>query len=86
MAGAEVGDDVLDGDPTTKSLESRVAELLDHERSLFFPTGTQANQVAVSLHSDPGNEVVVEAGAHLVHLEQTATAVFWGVQLHHLCF
>ena len=51
IAQAEVGDDVLDGDPTTKRLESDVAQLLGHEAALFFPTGTQANQVAVRLLS-----------------------------------
>ena len=81
MANAEVGDDVLDGDPTTKRLESRVAQLLGHEAALFFPTGTQANQVALGLHAQQGTEVVVEAGAHFVHYEQAASAAVWGVQL-----
>src|SRR6266571_4149137 len=49
MAEAEVGDDVLDGDPTTRRLEARVAELLGMEDALFFPSGTQANQTGVAL-------------------------------------
>ena len=60
VADAAVGDDVLDGDPTTRALEERVAALLGHESALFFPTGTQANQVAVGLHTTPGTEMVVE--------------------------
>ncbi len=81
MAEAQLGDDVLDGDPTTKRLESRLAELLGHEAALFFPTGTQANQAALSLHSVLGTEVVVEAGSHLLNHEQAAAAAFWGVHL-----
>jgi threonine aldolase len=81
IAGASVGDDVLDGDPTTRALEERVADVLGHEAALFFPTGTQANQVAIGLHAPPGTEVVLEAQAHIVHLEKGGTSALWGVQL-----
>lgn len=81
IADAEVGDDVLDGDPTTRRLEARVAELLGHEAALFFPSGTQANQVALGLHGTPGSEVIVESGAHILHYEQSGAAVLWGLQL-----
>ncbi len=81
IAGASVGDDVLDGDPTTRALEQRVAEVLGHEAALFFPTGTQANQVAIGLHSAPGTEIVLETGAHIVHLEKGGASALWGVQL-----
>lgn len=81
MAEAEVGDDVLDGDPTTRRLEERVAGLLGKEAALFFPSGTQANQVAVHVLAPRGSEVIVEAEAHIVHLEKAATAVLSGVQL-----
>ena len=70
IAEAEVGDDVLDGDPTTRRLEADVARLLGHEAALFFPTGTQANQVALSLLSEPGTEIVVEECAHLTDYEE----------------
>jgi len=49
MADAEVGDDVLDGDPTVRRLEARVCELLGKERALFFPSGTMAQQVALRI-------------------------------------
>lgn len=81
IAGAEVGDDVLDGDPTTKKLERRVAKLLGHDAALFFPSGTQANQVALGLLADRGSEVVLEDQAHIVHYEQAGAAALWGVQL-----
>src|SRR5687767_7395532 len=66
MAEAEVGDDVLDGDPTVRRLEERVAEMLGKERALFFPTGTMANQAAVWLLSIPGTEIFVDTNAHIV--------------------
>ena len=69
MVAAEVGDDVLDRDPTTARLEARVAALLGMEDALFFPSGTQANQTAIALLTRPGTELLVEANAHVVHYE-----------------
>jgi threonine aldolase len=80
MAEAEVGDDVLDGDPTTRRLEARVAELLGHEAALFFPSGTQANQTGIGVSVGRGEELVLEAGAHLFHYEMGALGALWGVQ------
>ncbi|HEX9283394.1 MAG TPA: GntG family PLP-dependent aldolase [Gemmatimonadales bacterium] len=81
MAEAEVGDDVLDRDPTTRRLEERVAELLGKEDALFFPSGTQANQTGVALLTRPGTELLLEANAHLVHYELGGVAANWGVQI-----
>ncbi|HXQ27862.1 MAG TPA: GntG family PLP-dependent aldolase [Gemmatimonadales bacterium] len=81
MADAEVGDDVLDGDPTTRRLEQRVAELLGTEDALLFPSGTQANQVGVALLASAGTELLVEADAHLVHYELAGVAANWGIQI-----
>jgi threonine aldolase len=81
MAEAEVGDDVLDGDPTTRRLEERVAELLGVEDALFFPSGTQANQTGIALVTEPGTELLLEANAHLVHYEHAGVAVLSGVQI-----
>lgn len=81
MAQAEVGDDVLDGDPTTRRLEDRVADLLGMDGALFFPSGTQANQTAVALVTQPGTELIVEAQAHLVHYELGGIALISGVQI-----
>ena len=67
IAAAEVGDDHLDGDPTTRRLESRVAELLGKEAALFFPSGTMANLAAIMTHSRPGTEILVDADAHVVN-------------------
>jgi threonine aldolase len=81
MAEAEVGDDVLDGDPTTRRLEERIAELLGKEAALFFPSGTQANQSGIWLNTRPGTELLLEANAHLVHYEIAGVAALSGVQI-----
>lgn len=81
MAGAEVGDDVLDGDPTTRRLEIRVAELLGKDRALFFPSGTMANQAAIWLLAKRGTEVLLDADAHIIHWEIAGAAALSGVQV-----
>jgi threonine aldolase len=81
MAEAEVGDDVLDGDPTTRRLEDRVAALLGKGDALFFPSGSQANQSGIWFDTRPGTELLVEADAHLVHYEIAAVAGLSGVQV-----
>jgi threonine aldolase len=82
MSEAEVGDDVLDHDPTTQRLEQRVANLLGQEAALFFPSGTQANQTGIALNVRRGQELVLEANAHLFHYEMGGLAALWGVQPH----
>jgi threonine aldolase len=81
MFEAEVGDDVLDHDPTTRALEEKVAGLLGKEAALFFPSGVQANQTALAVHGRPGTEVVLEAGAHIFNYEEAAGAALSGMQL-----
>ena len=81
IAEAVVGDDVLGDDPTVKVLQQRTAELLGVEASLFFPSGTQANQVGILLNSQPGTEAICEANAHVLHYEFAGAAMWSGVQL-----
>lgn len=81
MAEAEVGDDVLDGDPTTRRLEQRIAQLIGTEDALFFPSGTQANQTGIWLVAEHGTEVLLEATAHLVHYEMAGIAALSGAQI-----
>ena len=80
IAAAEVGDDHLDGDPTTRRLEARVAELLGKPAALFFPTGTMANLAAVMVHATPGTEILIDADAHMVNLTAAGIAAIAGVQ------
>lgn len=80
MAGAEVGDDVLEGDPTVRRLEARVCELLGKERALFFPSGTMANLSALWLLAERGTEVLLDAESHIIHWEIAGAAAIAGVQ------
>jgi threonine aldolase len=84
MARAEVGDDVLDHDPTTQALEEKTAALLGKETALFFPSGIQANQTALAVHGRPGSEVILEGGAHIFNYEEGAGAALSGLQLRPL--
>jgi threonine aldolase len=79
MARAEVGDDVLGEDPTVKALERRTAELLGKEASLFVPSGTMANQIAVGVHAGPGEEVICDETAHVYVWEGGGIARLSGV-------
>jgi threonine aldolase len=80
MARAEVGDDVFGEDPTVNRLQEVAARLLGKDAALFVPSGTMANQLAVRLHTQPGDEIIVEAGAHVVRYESGAAAALSGVQ------
>ncbi len=80
IANAEVGDDVLDGDPTVGRLEAHVAALLGQERGLYFPTGTMANQAAIWALTDKGTEMYVHEDAHIMLWEMAGAAALAGVQ------
>lgn len=69
MVRAEVGDDVFGEDPTVNALEERMAALFGHEAGLFCSSGTQTNQIAINVHTRPGDEVICEEGAHVYRYE-----------------
>jgi threonine aldolase len=79
MAGAEVGDDVYGDDPTVKALESATAKLLGKEDAVYMPTGTMTNQVAIRVHTEPGDAVLFDQNAHMYLLEGGAPAAYSGV-------
>ncbi|HEY2411558.1 MAG TPA: GntG family PLP-dependent aldolase [Pirellulaceae bacterium] len=79
IANAEVGDDVIDIDPTCQRLEKLTAEILGKEAALFMPSGTMTNQVGVRIHCKPGDEFICEAGCHIYNYEQGAFAQLSGV-------
>jgi threonine aldolase len=81
MAAAEVGDDVYGEDPTVRALERRTAEILGKEAALFVPSGTMGNQVALRAHTEPGDEVLTEAGSHVANYERGGPAALSGVTL-----
>ena len=69
MASAEVGDDVFGEDPTVNSLEARLAKMFGHDAGLFCPSGTMTNQIAINVHTSPGDEVICDDGAHIYRYE-----------------
>lgn len=79
MAEALVGDDVFGDDPTVQLLEKRTAGLLGKDEALFLPSGTMANQVALRTHTQPGDEMVVEANAHIYYYEAGGPAALSGI-------
>jgi threonine aldolase len=81
MARADVGDDVYGEDPSVNALEARVAEMMGKEAGLFVPSGTMSNQLAVKAHTEPGDEVILERGAHIANNESGAPAVLSSVML-----
>ena len=82
MARAEVGDDVYGEDPTARRLQERAAEILGKEAALFVPSGSMGNQIAVRLHTQPGQEVIVEERSHMFNMEMAAMAVVGGALAH----
>src|SRR4030095_7911543 len=78
MARAEVGDDVYGEDPSARRLQDRAAEIFGKEAALFVPSGTMGNQIAVRLHTQPGQEVIIEERSHMFNLEMAGMAVISG--------
>ncbi len=69
IMSADVGDDVYKEDPTVNLLEKRLAELFGKEMALFFPTGSMANQAAIKLHTQPGEQLICDKWAHVYNYE-----------------
>ncbi|MCY7347154.1 MAG: hypothetical protein LH614_13150 [Pyrinomonadaceae bacterium] len=81
MAEAEVGDDVYGEDPTVNLLQERAAEIFGKEAALFCPTGSMGNQIAVKLHTKPGDEIIIEERGHILNWELGMPAVAAGVTI-----
>ncbi len=79
MARAVVGDDVLGEDPTVRELEALAAEMVDKEAAVFVPSGTMGNLAAVLTHTHRGDEVLVEAEAHIYYNEVGSISAVAGV-------
>ena len=65
MMNAEVGDDVYKEDPTVNALEEKIAAIFKMEAALFCASGTMANQIAINVHTNPGDEVICDKLAHI---------------------
>ena len=75
MFNAQVGDDVYKQDPTVIELEATVAQIFGMEAGLFFPSGTMANQTAIKLHTNPGDQIIADKYSH-VYLYEGGGASF----------
>ncbi len=69
MFSAKVGDDIFDEDPTVIQLQDKVATLLGKEAAIYAPSGTMANQIAIKLHTQPGDEVICDITSHIYNFE-----------------
>ena len=69
IVSAKVGDDVYKEDETVNALEARIAKLFGKSHALFFPSGTMANQTAIKLHTNPGDQVICDKYAHIYNYE-----------------
>ena len=69
MMNATVGDDVYKEDETVNKLEQRLANMFGKDNALFFPSGTMANQTAIKLHTNPGEQVICDKYAHIYNYE-----------------
>lgn len=79
MASADVGDDVFGEDPTVNRLQDRAAEIFEKEAALFVPSGCMGNQIAVKVHSKPGDEIVMEDRSHIFQHEMASSSIISGV-------
>ncbi|QDO93376.1 threonine aldolase [Formosa sediminum] len=69
MISANVGDDVYKEDETINALEIRIAKLFGKSHAMFFPSGTMANQTAIKIHTNPGEQIICDKYAHIYNYE-----------------
>lgn len=81
MAAAEVGDDVFGDDPTVNRLQERAAQVFEKDAALWVPSGCMGNEVAVKVHTKPGQEIVTEDRGHILNYELGAAAIISGVTI-----
>jgi len=79
MCEAEVGDEQKGEDPTVNLLQEMVADLLGKEAAVYLPSGTMCNEIAVKVHTRPGDEVLADRTSHLIHFEGGGPGLLSGV-------
>jgi threonine aldolase len=80
MLNAKVGDDVFYEDPTVTALEEKSAKMFGHEAGVFCPSGTMTNQIAIKVHTQPGNELLCDVNSHIYNFEGGGISFNSGVQ------
>ncbi len=81
MFSARVGDDVFSEDPTVNELQEKAADLFGMEAALFCPSGTMTNQIAVNVHTRPGDEIIAHQYSHIYNYEGGGAAFNSGCQM-----
>jgi len=81
MMKADVGDDVYGEDPTVNLLQKRIAEMFGKESALFVPSGTMGNEICIKVHTQPGDEIIVEQDSHIFVYETAGPSLLSGVQM-----
>ncbi|MCE3225591.1 MAG: Threonine aldolase [Bacteroidetes bacterium] len=80
MMDTKVGDDVFNEDPTINELEAYSAKMFGKEAALFCPSGTMTNQIAIKVHTQPGDELICDVNSHIYNYEGGGISFNSGVQ------
>lgn len=81
MAEAEVGDEQLGEDPSVNRLCRMTAEMLGKDDAIYLPSGLMANQISFAVHTNQGDEIIMDQTAHPIHYESAALAVISGASI-----
>lgn len=81
MMNAEVGDDVFGEDPTVNILQKKMCDIFQKEAALFVPSGTMGNEICIKVHTQPGDEIIVEQDSHIFVYETAGPSLLSGVQM-----
>ena len=79
-----LGDERHDADPPTTELCARVVDMLGMEAAVFLPSGTMCNEIAIAVHTRPGDEVICARESHIIFAESGGPAALAGVMMHPL--
>ena len=82
MMDSKVGDDVYGEDPAVNLLQTKVASMFGKEVGMFFPSGTMANQTAIKLHTNPGDQVICDKYSHIYNYEGGGASFNSGVSFN----
>ena len=82
MMDSNVGDDVYGEDPTVNQLQNKVASIFGKDVGMFFPSGTMANQTAIKLHTNPGEQIICDKYSHIYNYEGGGASFNSGVSFN----
>jgi threonine aldolase len=78
---APLGDSVYGEDPKQEELEAYAAKFFGMDGSLFVPSGTMGNLVALLSHTSRGDEIIMEENAHIGTSETGGAACVGGLMI-----